>query len=178
MMLLIILRICSRYIIITAAWYSQLLLLSEGSGVAVMDRCLYPCYSRPCLRADMTTAYAWREAVVAALQGDVPSQSSAQMAGNYYYNPSSIIGSKEPGKKTRLSRFALRCSFSGNTETFLTWALSLFSIVLNCTSITKTKTGKKGRLSTSTGSWPRCTNRNKWRSESSCTVLKVSIKMK
>lgn len=37
---------------------------------------------------------------MAALQGAVLSQSSAQMAGNYYYNPSSTIGSKEPGKES------------------------------------------------------------------------------
>lgn len=38
---------------------------------------------------------------MAPLQGAVLSQSSAQMAGNYYYNPSSTIGSKkEPEKES------------------------------------------------------------------------------
>lgn len=35
---------------------------------------------------------------MAALQGAVLSQSTAQMASNYYYNPSSSIGSKGPAK--------------------------------------------------------------------------------
>lgn len=37
---------------------------------------------------------------MAPLQGAVLSQSGAQMASNYYYNPSSTIGSKEPEKES------------------------------------------------------------------------------
>lgn len=48
----------------------------------------------------MTIAYARGETLVAVLQGAVLSQSSAQMASNYYYNPSSTIGSKEPEKES------------------------------------------------------------------------------
>lgn len=36
---------------------------------------------------------------MAAVHGEVLSQSSAQMAGNYYYNPSCATGSKELEKE-------------------------------------------------------------------------------
>lgn len=132
--------------------------------------------------AGMTIAYAWGETLVAPLQGAVLSQSGAQMASNYYYNPSCTIGSKKPEKESTeqilfFQRSYARCE-GLPARKCLTWALSLFSFVLNCAPITKGSSEKKIWPTTPTGSWTGCTNRSKWRSKSSCTVLKVSIKMK
>lgn len=171
------------YTIITDVSYSQLLLypsalLPEGHGGVVMGCWLQ--LSLPeswhdhsvCLRRDSSG----RTPRSCSFTVQCPDGQQLLLQSIFHHR---VKGARERDNGADSFSSALMFSARG-CQWENVWIEYRACSVLSSTVLPKQKLGVEKNLgpTTPTGSWPGCTNRNKWRSKSSCTVLKVSIKMK